>query len=60
MSDVLHGTGTSKSAFSAQTTGSSTITTFASPFLISAPLSITLEPANLVIKDTILTKENAS
>ena len=46
MSDVLPGTGTSKSVFSAQTTGFSTITTFVSPFLISAPPSIIPELAD--------------
>ena len=60
MLDVLHGTGTSKSVSNAQTIGFSTRTTFASLSLINVQPSITLEPANLVIKDTILTKENAS
>jgi len=60
MSDVLPGTGTNKSVFSALTIGCSTITTFVSLFLINALPSITLEPVNLAIKVITLTKEDAS
>ena len=58
--DVLPGTGISKSAYSAPTTGYLTRTMFASPFLINAPPLTTLVPAFLAIKDTTSTMESAA
>jgi hypothetical protein len=53
MLDALLGTGTSRHAFNAQTTGCSTKTEFVFLYLINALLSTILEPAYLAIKDTI-------
>lgn len=52
MLDAPHGTGISKSAFNAQTTGSSTAIKSVFQYLINAQPSTTLEPAFLAIRDT--------
>lgn len=54
-----NGTGTSKSALNALTTGSSINSEFASPSLINAPLSTTPELANHATRATTSATENA-
>jgi hypothetical protein len=60
MLDALLGTGTSRHAFNAQTTGCSTKTEFVFLYLINALLSTILEPANLAIKVITLITEDVS
>jgi hypothetical protein len=57
---VENGTGTSKLASNAQTTGFSINTEFVCLFLINAPLLITQELASHATKATIYTMENAA
>ncbi len=57
---VANGTGTIRSAYSAQTDGSSTLTRCVPQFLTNAKLMLKMETAHLATTDTILKKENVS